>query len=53
VNFAAVKALEARTAELRAKSAEVDRLTAEVSALRQRQDELEAMVRSLVAQQQH
>jgi hypothetical protein len=53
VNFAAVKALEARTAELRVKAAEVDRLNAEVEALRERQAatdarlaELEALVRA-------
>jgi hypothetical protein len=52
VNFAAVKALEARTAELRAAAGEVDRLTAEVAALREHQAatdarlaELEALVR--------
>lgn len=57
VNFAAVKALEARTAELRAAVAEVDRLNGEVAALRERQAatdarlaELEALVRSLPQQ---
>ena len=45
VNFAAVKALEARTAELRVKAAQVDRLTAEVATLRERMAELEALVR--------
>jgi len=57
VNFAAVKALETRTAELRVKAAEVDRLNAEVAALRERQAatdarlaELEALVRGMSAQ---
>jgi hypothetical protein len=57
VNFAAVKALEARTAELRVKAAEVDRLNAEVGALRERQAaadarlaELEALVRRMSQQ---
>jgi len=57
VNFAAVKALEARTAELRVKTAQVDRLTAEVAALRERQAatdarlaELEALVRRMARQ---
>lgn len=54
VNFAAVQALEARTAELRAAAAEVGRLNAEVAALRERQAatdarlaELEALVRRM------
>ena len=58
VNFAAVKALEARTAELRVKAAEVARLTTEVAALREHQAatdarlaELEALVRGM--QRQH
>jgi hypothetical protein len=57
VNFAAVKALEARTAELRLKTAEVDHLTAQVAALRERQAatdarlaELEALVRRMSRQ---
>ena len=50
VNFAAVKALEARTAELRAKAAQVDRLNAEVAALRERMAELEALVRGMSQQ---
>ena len=57
VNFAAVKALEARTAELRVKAAQVDRLNAEVATLRERQAatdarlaELEAIVRRLSQQ---
>ena len=57
VNFAAVKALEARTAELRVKAAQVDRLTAEVATLRERQAatdarlaELETIVRRLSQQ---
>jgi hypothetical protein len=57
VNFAAVKALEARTAELRVKTAEVDRLNTEVAALRERQAttdarlaELEALVRRMSQQ---
>ena len=50
VNFAAVKALEARTAELRVKAAEVDRLTAEVASLRERMAELEALVRGMSQQ---
>ncbi|HEU0299392.1 MAG TPA: tail fiber domain-containing protein [Longimicrobium sp.] len=57
VNFAAVKALEARTAELRVKAAEVDRLNAELAALRERQAatdarlaELEALVRGMTQQ---
>jgi trimeric autotransporter adhesin len=52
VNFAAVRALEARTAGLRTAAAEVERLTAEVADLRARQAatdarlaELEALVR--------
>jgi hypothetical protein len=52
VNFAAVKALEARTEELLARTAEVERLRAEVASLRERQAatdarlaELEALVR--------
>ncbi|HEV7588328.1 MAG TPA: tail fiber domain-containing protein [Longimicrobium sp.] len=52
VNFAAVKALEARTDALAARTAEVERLRAEVAALRDRQAatdarlaELEALVR--------
>ncbi|HSU15784.1 tail fiber domain-containing protein [Longimicrobium sp.] len=49
VNFAAVKALEARTAELRVKAAEVDRLTAEVAALRDRQAATDARLAELEA----
>jgi hypothetical protein len=49
VNFAAVKALETRTAELRAKAAEVDRLNAEVAALRERQAATEARLAELEA----
>jgi hypothetical protein len=58
VNFAAVQALEARTAELRAAAEEVARLNAEVAALREHQAatdarlaELEALVRR--TSQQH
>lgn len=54
VNFAAVQALEARTAELRVKTDEIDRLNSEMAALRQRQAatdarlaELEALVQRL------
>jgi hypothetical protein len=57
VNFAAARALEARTAELRVKTAEIDRLNDEVAALRQRQAatdarlaELEALVQRLAQQ---
>jgi hypothetical protein len=45
VNFAAVKALEARTAELQARTAEVQRLTAQVTSLEERVRALEALVR--------
>jgi hypothetical protein len=51
VNLAAIKALEARTAELQAKTAEVAQLRAELDATRQRLDALEAAVRKL--QEQH
>lgn len=57
VNFAAVQALEARTAQLRAAAEEVGRLTAEVAALREHQAatdarlaELEALVRRMEQQ---
>jgi hypothetical protein len=57
VNFAAVQALEVRTAELRVTAAEVERLAAEVAALRARQAatdarlaELEALVRGMSQQ---
>ena len=49
VNFAAVQALEARTAELRAAAAEVDRLNVEVSALRERQAATDARLAELEA----
>lgn len=49
VNFAAVKALEARTAELQAAAAEVDRLTAEVAALREHQAATDARLAELEA----
>lgn len=52
INLAAIQALERRTAELREKTAEVDRLRAEVASLRESQSatlrrlaELEALVR--------
>jgi hypothetical protein len=47
VNFAAVKALEARTAELQARTAEVAQLRAELSATQRRLDQLEAAVRQM------
>jgi hypothetical protein len=57
VNFAAVKALEARTAELRAAAAEVEHLNAELAALREheaatdaRLAELEALVQRMSRQ---
>src|SRR4051794_38235814 len=49
VNLAAIKALEARTTELRAKTAEVEQLRSQVSAQQQRLDVLEAAVRALQA----
>ena len=49
VNFAAVQALEARTAELRERTAEVQRLTAEVTALRARQAATDARLAELEA----
>jgi hypothetical protein len=57
VNFAAVKALEARTAELQARTAEVAQLRGELTAVQRRQAatdarvaELEALVRRLAQQ---
>jgi hypothetical protein len=49
VNFAAVKALEARTAELRAATAEVGRLTSEVATLREQQAATDARLAELEA----
>ena len=51
VNFAAVKALEARTAQLQQKQGEVDRLRAQVTSLEGRLQELEVLVRQLAAKQ--
>jgi len=51
VNLAAIKALEARTAELQARTAEVARLRTELDATRKRLDDLEAAVRRM--QEQH
>ncbi|HEX8905908.1 MAG TPA: tail fiber domain-containing protein, partial [Longimicrobiaceae bacterium] len=51
VNLAAIKALEARTAELQARTAEVAQLRGELDATRRRLDELEAVVHRL--QQEH
>jgi hypothetical protein len=53
VNLAAIKALEERTAQLQARSAEVEQLRTQLTAQQQRLDELEAAVRALQAQQQH
>ena len=50
VNFAAVKALEARTAELREKTAEIDRLRADLTATQARLEALEAVVQRMAAQ---
>ena len=52
VNFAAVKALEARTAQLQAKQGEVDQLRTQVTSLEGRVQQLEAMVRELAAAKQ-
>ncbi|HEX6747802.1 MAG TPA: tail fiber domain-containing protein [Longimicrobium sp.] len=52
VNFAAVKALEARTAQLQARQAEVGRLQSRVTSLESRVQELEALVRQLAASRQ-
>jgi hypothetical protein len=49
VNFAAVRALEARTTELRAAAAEVARLNAEVAALREHQAATDARLAELEA----
>jgi hypothetical protein len=49
VNFAAVQALERRTAELRTAVEEVDRLTAELAALREHQAATDARVAQLEA----
>jgi uncharacterized protein YhaN len=46
VNMAAIQALERRTQELRAKSAEVDALKAELAELRQGLSRLEAAVQA-------
>ena len=51
VNLAAIKALEERTAQLQAKSAEVTQLRAQVEAQSRRLDELEAIVRRMQEQQ--
>ena len=51
VNLAAIKALDARTAELQARTAEVAQLRSELNATRQRLDALEAVVRRLQEQQ--
>jgi hypothetical protein len=50
VNLAAIKALDARTAELQARTAEVAQLRSELDATRQRLDALEAVVRHLQEQ---
>jgi hypothetical protein len=50
VNLAAIKALDARTAELQARTAEVAQLRGELDATKRRLDELEAVVRQLQAQ---
>ncbi|HSU12787.1 tail fiber domain-containing protein [Longimicrobium sp.] len=50
VNLAAIKALETRTAELQARTAEVAQLRSELNATRQRLDDLEAAVRRLQEQ---
>ena len=47
VNLAAIQALEARTAELRARTDEVARLRAELTATQSRLEALEAAVRRL------
>jgi hypothetical protein len=47
VNLAAIKALEARTAELQARTAEVSQLRGELDATRRRLDALEAAVRAM------
>jgi hypothetical protein len=52
VNLAAVRALEARTAQLRAKAAEVDALREEVQALRAGQRELERRLARLEGAEQ-
>ena len=52
VNLAAVKALEARTAELQAKSARVERLEAQLSETQRRLAELEAVVLRIQQQSQ-
>lgn len=51
VNLAAIKALEARTAELQARTAEVQQLRAQLDATQRRLDDLEAAVRKLQEQQ--
>ncbi|HEX6747807.1 MAG TPA: tail fiber domain-containing protein [Longimicrobium sp.] len=51
VNLAAIKALEARTAELQARTAEVARLRSELQDTRQRLEALEAAVRRMQEQQ--
>jgi hypothetical protein len=50
VNLAAIKALEARTAELQARTAEVAQLRAELAAAQRRLDALETAVRQLQEQ---
>jgi hypothetical protein len=52
VNFAAVKALEARTRQLQASQAEVERLRQQVQSLDARMQALEARVREHDARQQ-
>ncbi|MDB4952040.1 MAG: Hep Hag [Gemmatimonadetes bacterium] len=51
VNLAAIKALDARTAELQARTAEVALLRTELDATRRRLDELEAVVHRMQEQQ--
>ncbi|HET6230072.1 MAG TPA: tail fiber domain-containing protein [Longimicrobiaceae bacterium] len=52
VNLAAIKALEERTAQLQARTAEVTQLRTELTATQRRLDELEAAVRQIQQQQQ-
>jgi len=52
VNFAAIKALEARTAELQASRGEVNRLQQQVNSLESRVQELETLVRQMAAARQ-